>query len=197
MMEITGEYRISASRVQVWEALNDPDVLRACIPGLENLDKKSDTEFAAVVTTRVGPVKVRFEGSVTLSDLDPPHGYQIVGEGQGGVAGFAKGTCQVSLGEEGEETLLRYRADAQVGGKLAQIGSRMISGVAKKTANDFFSAFAKQMAISTDSGTSSVKETKLADPTVLDTTTNRPAIAPAYWIGGLIIITGFLLWVYS
>lgn len=196
-MEITGEYRISASRVQVWEALNDPDVLRACIPGLENLDKKSDTEFAAVVTTRVGPVKVRFEGSVTLSDLDPPHGYQIVGEGQGGVAGFAKGTCQVSLGEEGEETLLRYRADAQVGGKLAQIGSRMISGVAKKTADDFFSAFAKQMAISTDSGTSSVKETKLADPTVLDTTTNRPAIAPAYWIGGLIIITGFLLWVYS
>ena len=196
-MEITGEYRISASRVQVWEALNDPDVLRACIPGLENLDKKSDTEFAAVVTTRVGPVKVRFEGSVTLSDLDPPHGYQIVGEGQGGVAGFAKGTCQVSLGEEGEETLLRYRADAQVGGKLAQIGSRMISGVAKKTADDFFSAFAKQMAISTDSGTSSVKETKLAAPTVLDTTTNRPAIAPAYWIGGLIIITGFLLWVYS
>ena len=196
-MEITGEYRISASRVQVWEALNDPDVLRACIPGLENLDKKSDTEFAAVVTTRVGPVKVRFEGSVTLSDLDPPHGYQIVGEGQGGVAGFAKGTCQVSLGEVGEETLLRYRADAQVGGKLAQIGSRMISGVAKKTADDFFSAFAKQMAISTDSGTSSVKETKLADPTVLDTTTNRPAIAPAYWIGGLIIITGFLLWVYS
>ena len=196
-MEITGEYRISASRVQVWEALNDPDVLRACIPGLENLDKKSDTEFAAVVTTRVGPVKVRFEGSVTLSDLDPPHGYQIVGEGQGGVAGFAKGACQVSLGEEGEETLLRYRADAQVGGKLAQFGSRMISGVAKKTANDFFSAFAKQMAISTDSGTSSVKETKLADPTVLDTTTNRPAIAPAYWIGGLIIITGFLLWVYS
>ena len=196
-MEITGEYRISASRVQVWEALNDPDVLRACIPGLENLDKKSDTEFAAVVTTKVGPVKVRFEGSVTLSDLDPPHGYQIVGEGQGGVAGFAKGTCQVSLGEEGEETLLRYRADAQVGGKLAQIGSRMISGVAKKTANDFFSAFAKQMAISTDSGTFSAKETKLADPTVLDTTTNRPAIAPAYWIGGLIIITGFLLWVYS
>ena len=196
-MEITGEYRISASRVQVWEALNDPDVLRACIPGMESLDKKSDTEFAAVVTTKVGPVKVRFEGSVTLSDLDPPHGYQIVGEGQGGVAGFAKGTCQVSLGEEGEETLLRYRADAQVGGKLAQIGSRMISGVAKKTANDFFSAFAKQMAISTDSGTSSVKETKLADPTVLDTTTNRPAIAPAYWIGGLIIITGFLLWVYS
>ena len=196
-MEITGEYRISASRVQVWEALNDPDVLRACIPGMENLDKKSDTEFAAVVTTKVGPVKVRFEGSVTLSDLDPPHGYQIVGEGQGGVAGFAKGACQVSLGEEGEETLLRYRADAQVGGKLAQIGSRMISGVAKKTADDFFSAFAKQMAISTDSGTSSVKETKLADPTVLDTTTNRPAIAPAYWIGGLIIITGFLLWVYS
>ena len=196
-MEITGEYRISASRIQVWEALNDPDVLRACIPGLENLDKKSDTEFAAVVTTRVGPVKVRFEGSVTLSDLDPPHGYQIVGEGQGGVAGFAKGTCQVSLGEEGEETLLRYRADAQVGGKLAQIGSRMISGVAKKTADDFFSAFAKQIAISTDSGTSSVKETKLADPTALDTTTNRPAIAPAYWIGGLIIITGFLLWVYS
>ena len=145
----------------------------------------------------MGPVKVRFEGSVTLSDLDPPHGYQIVGEGQGGVAGFAKGTCQVSLGEEGEETLLRYRADAQVGGKLAQIGSRMISGVAKKTADDFFSAFAKQMAISTDSGTSSVKETKLADPTGLDTTTIRPAIAPAYWIGGLIIITGFLLWVYS
>ena len=196
-MEITGEYRISASRVQVWEALNDPDVLRACIPGLENLDKKSDTEFAAVVTTRVGPVKVRFEGSVTLSDLDPPHGYQIVGEGQGGVAGFAKGTCQVSLGEEGEETLLRYRADAQVGGKLAQIGSRMISGVAKKTANDFFSAFAGQMSAYVDSGSISQKSIGAAERTPSVAIEQRETIAPGYWIVGLVIIVGFLLWLYS
>ena len=196
-MEITGEYRISASRVQVWEALNDPDVLRACIPGLEKLDKKSDTEFAAVVTTKVGPVKVRFEGSVTLSDLDPPHGYQIVGEGQGGVAGFAKGTCQVSLGEEGEETLLRYRADAQVGGKLAQIGSRMISGVAKKTADDFFSAFAGQMSAYVDSGNISQKSIGAAERTPSVAIEQRGTIAPGYWIVGLVIIVGFLLWLYS
>ena len=196
-MKFAGEYRISASRAQVWEALNDPNVLRASIPGVESLDQKSDTEFAAALTVRVGPVKARFKGSVTLRDLDPPHGYLIVGEGQGGVAGFAKGSCQVSLSEEGEATLLHYQADAQVGGKLAQIGSRMISGVAKKTADDFFSAFAKQLAISTDSETSSVKEKKLTDPSVLHTITNRPAIAPAYWIGALIIIIGFLLWLYS
>ena len=132
MMEITGEYRIAAPRALVWKALNDPAVLRAAIPGIESFDKKSDTEFIATVVVKIGPVKARFKGSVTLSELDPPHGYQIKGEGQGGVAGFARGTCEVKLYEESGETLLRYHANAQVGGKLAQVGSRMISGVVKK-----------------------------------------------------------------
>ncbi|SVA48062.1 uncharacterized protein METZ01_LOCUS100916 [marine metagenome] len=196
-MEITGEHRILASRDKVWKALNDPDVLRASIPGLENLDKKSDTEFAAVVVAKVGPVKARFKGSVTLSDLDPPRGYRIMGEGQGGAAGFAKGTCLVSLHEEGMETLLRYQAEAQVGGKIAQIGSRMISGVATRLANDFFSAFAKQLEPSTVAGTPSAKQSKPAESTDMNANINRPSVAPTYWIAGLIIIAGLLLWLYS
>jgi len=196
-MEITGEHRILASRDKVWEALNDPDVLRASIPGLESLDKKSDTEFAAVVVTKVGPVKARFKGSVTLSDLDPPRGYRIMGEGQGGAAGFAKGTCLVSLHEERMETLLRYQAEAQVGGKLAQIGSRMISGVVTRLANEFFSAFAKQLELSEAVETSSAKQNKPADSTDVSASFNRPSITPAYWITGLIIVTGLLLWLYS
>lgn len=145
-MEMTGEYRIEAAQQKVWEALNDPAALQACIPGCETLEKTADNEFKATVRAKVGPVSARFSGKVTLVDLDPPNGYRIVGEGQGGAAGFAKGGATVRLVSEGAATILRYNADAQVGGKLAQIGSRLIDGTAKKLADEFFSAFAARLA---------------------------------------------------
>jgi uncharacterized protein len=143
---MTGEYRIHAPRQRVWEALNDPEVLKHCIPGCQSLEKVSDTEFNGRVVASVGPVRATFGGKVTLSDLDPPQSYTITGEGSGGVAGFAKGGAKVNLAEEGAETLLSYAVQAQVGGKLAQIGSRLIDGVARKMANDFFGSFATEVA---------------------------------------------------
>jgi carbon monoxide dehydrogenase subunit G len=144
-MEMHGERRIAAPREAVWRRLNDPEVLKLCIPGCEEIEKVSDTEFTAKVTAKVGPVKATFRGRVTLTDLDPPSGYTISGEGQGGVAGFAKGGATVALTEEGGETVLRYGAQAQVGGKLAQIGSRLVDGVARKMADEFFTKFAATM----------------------------------------------------
>ena len=141
-MEIKGEYRIAASREKVFAALNDPAVLQACIPGCESLEKTSDTEMKAKVRLRIGPVSASFTGKVTLSDLDPPNGYKISGEGQGGAAGFAKGGAVVTLREDGADTLLSYNVDAQVGGKIAQVGARLIDGTAKKLADEFFSKFA-------------------------------------------------------
>ena len=144
-MEMTGERRIPAPREEVWRRLNDPETLKECIPGCQSIDKLSDTEFAAKVTARVGPVKATFNGKVLLTDLDPPNGYRIGGEGTGGVAGFAKGGATVALSEENGETVLRYGVDAQVGGKIAQIGSRLIDGVARKMADEFFTRFAAAM----------------------------------------------------
>ena len=140
-MELTGEQRIAAGRTQVWEALNDPDILKQCIPGCEALEKVSETEFHADVTAKVGPVKAKFKGQVTLSDLDPPNGYTLSGEGKGGAAGFGKGEARVTLEEDGDATLLRYTVDAKVGGKLAQIGSRLVDGTARKMADEFFTTF--------------------------------------------------------
>jgi len=140
-MDMQGERRIPAPRQAVWERLNDPETLKQCIPGCESVDKLSDTEFTAKVVARVGPVRANFTGKVTLADLDPPAGYTISGEGQGGVAGFAKGSAKVALEEDGGETVLRYGVQAQVGGKLAQIGSRLIDATARKMADDFFSKF--------------------------------------------------------
>jgi len=144
-MEMSGEYRIPARRELVWQALNDPDVLAACIPGCELLEKVSDTRMTAKVTAKIGPVKATFNGDVTLSNIVPPEGYTISGEGKGGVAGFAKGGADVNLEAVGDETILRYTAQAQVGGKLAQIGSRLIESTSKKLADDFFGAFAAKL----------------------------------------------------
>ena len=144
-MDIKGEYRIAASREKVFAALNDPEVLKACIPGCESLDKLSDTEMTAKVKLRIGPVSASFSGKVTLSDIDPPNGYKISGEGQGGVAGFAKGGAAVKLAEEGGATVLTYEVDAQVGGKIAQVGARLITGTAKKLADQFFGKFAESV----------------------------------------------------
>jgi hypothetical protein len=145
-MDMTGEYRIPASRDQVWAALNDADTLKASLPGCETLERISDREFAATVVAKVGPVKAKFNGNVTLSNLNPPESYTISGEGKGGAAGFAKGGADVRLVEDGDVTVLTYAAKADVGGKLAQLGSRLIDGTARKMADEFFDNFARQVA---------------------------------------------------
>jgi len=142
-MTMQGEVLLPADRDRVWSALNDPAVLKACIPGVQELDKVSDTEFNAIAKVSIGPVKATFKGAVQLSDLDPPNGYTISGEGQGGIAGFAKGGAKVRLDEVEGGTKLTYDVDAQVGGKIAQLGGRLINGVAKKYADEFFATFAK------------------------------------------------------
>jgi carbon monoxide dehydrogenase subunit G len=141
-MTMSGEVQLPAPQDAVWEKLNDPAVLKSCIPGCELLDKTSDTSFQAVATLKVGPVKARWKGKVTLTDLDPPNSYRIVGEGEGGIAGFAKGAAKVVLTPNEGGTLLRYEVEAQIGGKLAQLGQRLINSAAKKTADDFFVKFA-------------------------------------------------------
>jgi carbon monoxide dehydrogenase subunit G len=142
-MTMSGEVQLPASRETVWDKLNDPEVLKTCVPGCEQLDKVSETEFQAIASIKIGPVKARWKGKVRLSDLDPPNGYKISGEGEGGVAGFAKGGATVALAEKDGGTLLSYNVEAQIGGKLAQLGQRLINSAAKKTADDFFANFAK------------------------------------------------------
>lgn len=144
-MTMTGENILPADRATVWDKLNDPDVLKACIPGCEELERTEDNGFRAVAKVKVGPVKATFKGKVVLSDIDAPNGYTITGEGEGGVAGFAKGGAKVQLAEVPEGTKLTYDVEAQIGGKLAQLGGRLINGVAKKYADEFFSNFAKTL----------------------------------------------------
>lgn len=144
-MDITGRYRIAAPREVVWGALNDPDVLRRCIPGCKELEKRSDREFAAKVTLKVGPMSVNFTGSVVLEDLDAPAGYTIVGQGQGGAAGFAKGRAKVDLATDGADTVLSYIAKAEVGGKLASLGGRLIEATSRKLADEFFGKFVAEL----------------------------------------------------
>lgn len=190
-MDLTGEFRIEAPRERVWAALNDPAILRASIAGCEELNKVSDNEFNAKVTAKVGPVKASFGGKVTLSDLDPPNGYTISGEGAGGTAGFAKGGAKVRLEplDGGKATLLHYTVAAQIGGKLAQIGSRLIEGTAKKMADDFFTAFAQQVA------GAATAETVSPAPAPASTAPSEPSkgLPPAIWITGLIAVVILIL----
>jgi carbon monoxide dehydrogenase subunit G len=141
-MTMSGEQQLTASREKVWAALNNPEILKACIPGCETLDVTGENEFSAVATNKIGPVKARFKGKVRLTDLDPPNGYKISGEGDGGIAGFAKGGAIVALSDKDGGTLLTYNVEAQIGGKLAQLGQRLVNGAAKKLADDFFTKFA-------------------------------------------------------
>jgi len=144
-MEMSGERRIPAPQRRVWDALNDPRVLQACIPGCESLEKVSDTEFKATAAVKIGPIAARFTGRVQLTDLDPPRSYTISGEGQGGVAGFAKGGAHVHLDEDANFTVLRYEVNAQVGGKIAQLGARLIDASAKAMADQFFDRFVNEV----------------------------------------------------
>ena len=141
-MEITGEYQIDAPREAVWAALNDPEMLKKCIPGCESLEKVSDTQFAAKVTAAIGPVRAKFNTALSLEDLKPPESYRLVGESKA-AAGFGSGSATVKLEENDGGTLLRYNADFKVGVNLAQVGSRLVLGATKKTADDFSARFRK------------------------------------------------------
>ena len=147
-MELKDEIVINAPRDVVYAALNDPDVLRECIPGCEELTKTSDTELEARVVLKIGPVKAKFKGKVTLNPENPPEHFSLKGEGNGGAAGFAKGGADVTLDEHPDGTLLRYDAKADIGGKLAQLGNRLVQGTAKKLSGQFFASFAER--VSTD-----------------------------------------------
>ena len=140
-MEMTGEERIPASQADTWAALNDPEMLKACVPGCESIERTAENEYQVLMVARIGPVSAKFKGRLALSDLKPPDSYAIAFEGQGGAAGFGKGAAQVRLAPDGEGTRLSYQVQASVGGKLAQIGSRLVDGAARKIAQDFFAAF--------------------------------------------------------
>ena len=144
-MQMTGEQQIAAPRQEVWRALNDAEVLRRCIPGCQSLDRESGERLRAVVEIKIGPIGARFHGAVTLSDLDPPNGYTLTGEGQGGTVGFAKGAARVRLSDVSGGTLLAYEVDAQIGGRLAQLGGPIIDATAKQLAGKFFSQFAASL----------------------------------------------------
>ncbi len=144
-MTMTGEVALAASQAVVWARLNDPEVLKACIPGCESLEKVSDTEFVATAKLKIGPVSAKFSGHVMLSEIDAPNGYTISGEGQGGIAGFAKGGAKVHLRPSETGTIMSYDVEAHVGGKIAQLGARLIDGVAKRLADQFFERFAEQV----------------------------------------------------
>jgi carbon monoxide dehydrogenase subunit G len=194
-MDLTGEYRIPAPRETVWAALNNPDVLKACIPGCEELNKTSDTELVAKVVAKIGPVKAAFGGKVTLSDLDPPNGYTITGEGQGGAAGFAKGGAKVRLEavDGGAATVLHYSADAQIGGKLAQIGSRLVEGTARKLADEFFAAFAAQAAAAAPASPAPAAGQPVSQPAPIVASATSSGLSPVLWITGLVIIVAAIL----
>jgi len=177
-MELRGEYRIPAPRGQVWAMLNDPAVLRDCIPGCESLDGTPGEGFSARVTTKIGPVKATFNGSVALSNVNAPESYTISGEGKGGVAGFAKGGADVHLAEDGGDTVLTYVANAQVGGKLAQLGSRLIDSTAKKLADQFFSCFAQKAGAGPVTGTADAGSEAAVARSQLDATLGAPEILP-------------------
>lgn len=171
-MDMTGQQHIPASKEEVWNALNDTEVLKVCIPGCQELVKSSDTQMSAVAVIKVGPVKARFQGVVTLSDLDPPNGYKITGEGQGGVAGFAKGVAAVRLEEAEGGTILHYNVDAQIGGKLSQLGGRLIDVTAKQMSGQFFKRFAEEIQARQNPGASATESTSEKAPSVQQTATS-------------------------
>ena len=206
-MEMTGEYKIAAPREKVWDALNDPEILAKCIPGCQELNKESETELSATVKSKVGPVSATFKGKVSLSEIDAPNGYRISGEGSGGVAGFAKGGAEVKLAEDDGNTVLTYVADAQVGGKLAQIGSRLIDSTAKKMANEFFGKFADEVGNSPedvvdDAGSTlaeqpAEKSEPPSGPASSSNETSNSGISPTSWVGGLIAVVVVVLFIVA
>jgi len=200
-MDFSGRYVIPAPADAVWAALNDPEILKYCIPGCEEIEKSSPTDFVATATLKIGPVKARFKGKVALTDLDPPHHCTLVGEGQGGVAGFAKGEADVLLSEADDGTVLSYTAKATVGGKLAQIGQRLIDGAAKQIADDFFGRFTKALTDAAPAALEPDPPVETAPSPVPGTSSNiappRNGMAPEIWIVGLVGVVVILLIVFG
>ena len=187
-MEMSGEYKINATREKVWAGLNDPEILKQSSPGCEEIDQTSDTSFTAKVTAKVGPVKAKFAGSVQLTDIDAPNGYRISGEGKGGAAGFAKGGANVQLEDDGDGTLLKYEVDAQVGGKLAQLGARLIDGTAKKMASQFFENFAEAVTEGEDGATDAPAAAAPAPASAAaGQVTAMSQVGAGTWVSGLVV----------
>jgi uncharacterized protein len=202
-MEMTGERRIPAPRERVWAALNDPDILKVCIPGCESLERTAKDAFKAIAAVKIGPINARFTGNVKLSDINPPVSYTISGDGQGGAAGFAKGGAKVRLNDDSGATVLTYDVSAQVGGKIAQLGARLVDASAKQMADLFFDQFTSRLTLGT--------ETAPMAPLASDQNIPSPAAPPAaisvfsllprrpfgyplvFWIGGLIWLFVFIL----
>ncbi len=205
-MDFTGRYLVPAPPSVVWTALNDPEVLKVCVPGCQALTKTDDTHFNATATLKIGPVKATFKAAIEMTDLDPPQRCVLKGEGQGGVAGFARGEAEVLLEPDGEGTMMSYTAKANVGGKLAQIGQRLIDGAAKQIADDFFSRFAAAVAPNT---TLDAEDADMLVPspefapdrtparTAMVDTTRREGLAPEVWVIGLIGVIAILLLLFG
>jgi len=199
-MQMEGQQLIPAPQNEVWEALNDPEILKKSIPGCETVEKTSNTEFQASLIAKFGPVKAKFKGHVTLSDIDAPNGYTLTGEGKGGAAGFGKGEAKVSLEQQEGQTLLTYSVNAKVGGKLAQIGSRLVDSAAKKMAQDFFKAFSENVGSSNDEASSGEDSTDAISPLSTEINAEEPTPQTSnknnliYWGAALVLI---LLAVYA
>ncbi len=205
-MDFSGRYLIPAPPEAVWAALNDPEILKACIPGCERMEKTDDTHFDAAATLKIGPMKATFKAKVALENLDPPHRCTLRGEGQGGVAGFAKGEAEITLTPEGDGTVLTYNAKANIGGKLAQIGQRLIDGAAKQIADDFFARFTAAIADAAAVGSAGASGEVVLDqmapsiepPPLIETATPTPSgkregVVPEIWVVGLIAVIIILL----
>ncbi|HKM64689.1 MAG TPA: carbon monoxide dehydrogenase subunit G [Acidisphaera sp.] len=197
-MEMTGERRIPAPRERVWAGLNDPDTLRACIPGCETLERTAEDAFKATAAVKIGPIAARFTGNVKLSDIVAPVSYTISGEGQGGVAGFAKGGAKVRLNDDGTATVLTYDVLAQVGGKMAQLGARLIDASARQMADQFFDRFTEILSPPTETGAmaeqAAERRAAPAAISVFDLIPKQPFGFPlVFWIGGLIWLFIFIM----
>jgi carbon monoxide dehydrogenase subunit G len=199
-MDFTGRYAIPASPDSVWAALNDAEILKFCIPGCQELEKTSPTEFNVLTKLKIGPVQATFRGKVELTDLDPPHRCRLVGEGQGGVAGFAKGGADVVLTPEDGGTVLTYSAKATVGGKLAQIGQRLIDGAAKQIADDFFGRFTAALTSANTPALEPDPETEApvrSAPAAKAVRVRKEKSAPEIWIIGLVGVVAILLLIFG
>jgi uncharacterized protein len=190
-MEMSGEQLIPVPQARVWAGLNDPEVLKASIPGCESIERVSDTEYKVLLTASVGPVKAKFNGKLLLSDVNPPTSYKLSFEGSGGAAGFGKGGAQVSLAPDGAGTKLSYLANAQVGGKLAQVGSRLIDGVAKKMAGEFFQRFNEKLAGPAPAPAATTAEGEAT----ATTTTGGVWLTPTYAFIAAFVATLGVIWV--
>jgi carbon monoxide dehydrogenase subunit G len=199
-MKMTGEQRIAARRQRVWEALNDPDILRASIPGCESLEKGADDRYTATVEVKVGPIGARFKGAVSLADLDPPNGYTLILQASGGIAGSAKGSAKVHLSEDAGSTLVRYEVEAEVGGRMAQLGGPIIDATAKQLAGRFFSRFGDSVGGAAKPAeaigvTPAVPMPSGGAPAALTIPASAPSRLPIAWILATVVaaLAGFLV----